>query len=599
MSKLMPVFNMNYPRLYENEDLESIIYDIVCNGEDYTDAIRKNNNYVYHYFLSPLRHDLFQWYPFKKEGSLLEIGASYGQLTSLFTKKVDHVVAVEDTKSKCDLISKRAKEATVLYCEFNDLQTDEKFDYIILCNIFEYSKAFVESENPYSDYLSYLKGFLKEDGVILMAISNRLGMKYFAGFKEEHTNQLFNGINGFKNNEYVQTFTKSEITSIIEDAEFSNYRFYYPYPNHDFAKIINTDNLINEIPYLEAKEFVEERIHFFDEYELNIALCEDNISQYFANSFLIEIKSTDKSYPTDNIDFIKTGSNRKDEFKINTIIWSDGKVSKTPITPKANSHIKRMFETSKQSMGKVRCLNAEIKGDSLYYDFINEKSYEYNVIDAIVNNDKDRFFKLVEDAYDAMFYNSFETTEYASEEFLKVFKTPSDIKFHCHEKSILDMIYSNMFKINDEFIVIDYEWSFDFPVPLEYLFYRVLNYHLYSNRIIREFTSFEEVFNHFNLDSGNIALFQEWECNFLRYILDRPPITNSKIIELDNIGNFNDLDYYSNPNVTPDKIESLKNNVLKQEKEINNKNKEIENILNSNSWRITRPLRRLKAFFKK
>ena len=37
----------------------------------------------------------------------------------------------------------------------------KKFDYIILCNIFEYAKSFVESENPYVDYLNYLKKIFK------------------------------------------------------------------------------------------------------------------------------------------------------------------------------------------------------------------------------------------------------------------------------------------------------------------------------------------------------------------------------------------------------------------------------------------------------
>ena len=131
-----------FQRLYEDEELEKEIYDIVCNNKDCIDVIRQNNQYKYHYSLSPLRHDLFQWYPFEKEGSLLEIGAGYVQLTPLFTQKVNRVVAVEDSTSKCDIISKRAEDASVMLSEFDDIQLDEKFDYIILCNIFEYAKTF-------------------------------------------------------------------------------------------------------------------------------------------------------------------------------------------------------------------------------------------------------------------------------------------------------------------------------------------------------------------------------------------------------------------------------------------------------------------------
>ena len=580
---------MDFQRLYENDDMENRIYDIVSENKDHIESIRENNQYDYHYFLSPLRHNLFQWYPFKKEGSLLEIGASYGQLTSLFTKKLDYVVAVEDSQSKCNLISKRADDATVLLSDFNYLQLEEKFDYIILCNIFEYAKSFVDSENPYEDYLNYLKGFLKEDGVILLAISNRLGLKYFAGFKEEHTNHLFSGINGYENEDYVQTFSKTELENIISNAGFSNYKFFYPYPNHEFPEVVNTDKMINEIPFTGVSEVSRERIRFFDENKLNQTLSEDNLSQYFSNSFLVEIRTSDKDYPTDNIDFVKIGAQRKDEFNLYTTIWSDGKVSKTPISAKANSHIKRMVEGSKYDIGKIRCLDAELKGDSLYYDFIDQKSCEYLILDIIRKNDKEKFFEFIEDLYDALFYNSFESDEYATEEFLKIFKEKSEIKFHCHEKSYLDIILGNMFIIDGKFTIIDYEWIYDFPIPLEYIFYRTFRYHFYSSASFREFTSFEEIFEHFNLDTENLKLFRSWECNFLRYFLNRPPLTHSKVISLENVEKIEQLEKYDQ---IQKKIE-LKN------KEIERKDDEIKRLLNSNSWKMTEPLRKLKTMLKK
>ena len=105
---------MNCQRLYENEDLENKIYDIVLENNDYADALRNNNHYDFHYFLSPFRHDLFIWYPFKKEGSLLEIGAGYGQLTSLFTQRVNRVVAIEDRQSNA--ISSQKELKMQLFC---------------------------------------------------------------------------------------------------------------------------------------------------------------------------------------------------------------------------------------------------------------------------------------------------------------------------------------------------------------------------------------------------------------------------------------------------------------------------------------------------
>ena len=127
----------------------------------------------------------------------------------------------------------------------------------------------------------YLKRFLKEDGVILLAISNRFGLKYFAGFKEEHVNEFFTGIDDYPKKQ-VRTFTKGEIEDIIKSAGFTNYKFFYPYPDHIFPIVINTDKYINEILYERKATIVKERANFFRENKVNQTLTDENISQHFS-----------------------------------------------------------------------------------------------------------------------------------------------------------------------------------------------------------------------------------------------------------------------------------------------------------------------------
>lgn len=43
-----------------------------------------------------------------------------------------------------------------------------------------------------------------------MAIENKLGLKYFAGCKEDHVGRMFEGIEGYKNTSGVETFSKRE-----------------------------------------------------------------------------------------------------------------------------------------------------------------------------------------------------------------------------------------------------------------------------------------------------------------------------------------------------------------------------------------------------
>ena len=151
--------------------------------------------------------------------------------------------------------------------------------------------------------------------------------------------------------------------------------------------------------------------------------------------------------------------------------------------------------------------------------------------------------------------------------------------------------------------MIDYEWSFDFQIPLEYIFYDSFRYYFYSNKLIREFTSYEEILTHFNLDIENIELFEKWYCNFLRYLLERPPLSHPKILSLESLTAIDDLKKkidLKNDEINKMHQELNKKNqeITKMHQEIEKKNKKIDILLNSKSLKITKPLRKLKSISK-
>ena len=614
---------MEFARVYEDENFENEIKGII--SKDFTDIIKNKNHFKYHYFLSNLRHNLFNWYPFKKEENLLEIGAGYGQLTSFFTQKLNRVVAIENTESKAEIISSRSKKANVIVSDFDKIELDEKFDYIVLCDIFEYVKSFYESENPYEDYLEYLKSFLKPNGVILVGISNRLGLKYFAGFREEHTNQFFTGIDGYCKVDTVETFTKSELIRVIENAGFDNYKFFYPYPDHIFPEIINTDTFVNKIPYTKKAIYLNQRSDLFREDVLNQTFARDNMADYFANSFLVEIRNSNNEYVTDSVEFVKVNAQRKPKFQTTTIIKSDKTVCKLPISQESLPHIKKMFNASDGQFGKIKYLNCDYINNHIKYEFLEGKSLENLIIESIFSNDKKQFFKIIEDYYEALFYKSYESNSYSSDNFISIFKKKSKENFHCNVQSNISLDFSNIFIIDDEFVAIDYEWVFDFPIPIEYIFYRTIKHQMESNQLFNDFTSFTEIFRHFKLNMGNIKLFEIWDKNLSKYINDNTPINEHEIIPKENLDYVEKVDEYvdcviDSKNINSAMFDSLKRDIVlnqrkiiqqknidlrkkdiefkKKNKQLKNKNKELNEILNSTSWKITKPLRKFKSVLK-
>lgn len=47
--------------------------------------------------------------------------------------------------------------------------------------------------------------------------------------------------------------------------------------------------------------------------------------------------------------------------------------------------------------------------------------------------------------------------------------------------SNIDLVPANILILKDRQVVIDYEWTFDFPVPADFILYRMIHYYLESD----------------------------------------------------------------------------------------------------------------------
>ena len=97
---------------------------------------------------------------------------------------------------------------TIMVGNLNDMTFPENFDYVVVNGVLEYAMSFTEGKTPYETFLKEMGEYLKPEGKLLIAIENRLGLKYFAGAPEDHTDIHFFGIDGYPENHSVRTFSK-------------------------------------------------------------------------------------------------------------------------------------------------------------------------------------------------------------------------------------------------------------------------------------------------------------------------------------------------------------------------------------------------------
>ena len=292
----MTILNLKYYKgqdLYSDGDVEDDILEIVKNNTDFTDVLHNDNRWAVMYHLTPIRRNLLEWYDFDKNGSLLEIGGGCGAFSGMFADKVKYVKVVELSKRRAEIIYNRHKDhgnLEVIVGNLNDIEFDDKFDYITLIGVLEYAGKFTTGNDPYKTFLEKIKKYLKPNGKLLIAIENKFGLKYWAGAKEDHTGRNFDSIENYPNDKSIQTFGKYELQELIKSVGFECTDFYYPMPDYKLPTVIYSDDYLpdeatvfNDV----SPNFDQERYILFNEQLAFNNIIKNKMFDFFANSFLV------------------------------------------------------------------------------------------------------------------------------------------------------------------------------------------------------------------------------------------------------------------------------------------------------------------------
>lgn len=281
---------------YSDGDIEEDLLKLVKEHENVEEILHKDDRWPILYHLSPVRQNILEWYPFKKDDHVLEVGAGCGAISGVLSKKAGRVTCIELSKRRSLINAYRNRNCDnleIMVGNFNHIKLKEKFDYITLIGVLEYASYYTEAEEPFVEFLKNIRKMLKPEGSILIAIENKYGLKYWAGAREDHTGRFFDGIEGYhKTESRVRTFSKKEIASIIQNAGYEKLGFYYPFPDYKFPVQIFSENYLPKAEELACSydSFDNTRWRLFDETAVSQQLVKEGSFEFFANSFMIEAK---------------------------------------------------------------------------------------------------------------------------------------------------------------------------------------------------------------------------------------------------------------------------------------------------------------------
>lgn len=279
--------------LYSDGDIEDVILRIVQNDEGYEYTHEAYCQWAVLYHLTRQRENIVEPIEILPTDEVLEIGAGMGAITGAVARRAKKVDCIELSKRRSLVNAFRHKNMDnieITVGNFQEIEIKKKYDIITLIGVLEYACHYINSPTPYEAFIRKISSCLKPRGKLYIAIENKLGMKYFAGYHEDHLGKPFAGIVGYTMEDKVRTFSRSQLERLVRENGFAKVKFYYPFPDYKLPSVIYDDESIRkmEIEFPKQHNYDMDVIECFDQNAAFRSLAGTEEIKYFANSFLVE-----------------------------------------------------------------------------------------------------------------------------------------------------------------------------------------------------------------------------------------------------------------------------------------------------------------------
>ena len=282
--------------LYSDGPVEDEMLEIAMNvPEDQLNQViaeRKKWPILYHF--SHIRWNIMDWYPFSKDDKVLEIGSGCGAVTGILAQKAGSVTCVDLSGKRSRINAWRNRDHDNIMIHVGNFLDVEKtlpdgYDVITLIGVFEYAEGYMGGDEPYKRMLECVYRHLAPGGCLLLAIENKLGLKYWSGCTEDHVGTIFAGLEDYPASQGVKTFSRKELSDLLTDAGFGPNTFYYPFPDYKLPLTIYSDKRLPNVGELKGcfPNFDRARISLFNEPKVYDTLIRGGLFAEFSNSFLV------------------------------------------------------------------------------------------------------------------------------------------------------------------------------------------------------------------------------------------------------------------------------------------------------------------------
>lgn len=225
--------------------------------------------------------------------------------------------------------------------------------------------------------------------------------------------------------------------------------------------------------------------------------------------------------------FSKFSNERSPRFSIETDIYKDDSgerfIIKRASFPEGKAHFDNLIKAKEElsEMFKdspISLQPAEETEDGCKFPFITGGSMQERLNRELEEEKFEQVFSEIEEYFSLIKERSSDVDFSATPEFTEIF---GDVSFpdgtKCGRAANLDYGFGNVIESEKGSFLIDYEWTFFFPVPVEFLLYRVLHYFVYTSSRSGELIK-RDIFARFGFDGEKLEKYASMEKAFHSYI---------------------------------------------------------------------------------
>lgn len=462
-------------------------------------------NYEYPISMNGIKKNILNWYPFKENATILQIGGSSKEITNYLCNICKKVTIIEFSKEKVNCIYSKEEEQKnleIIVGNLENINLQEKFDYILMLGTLEYANIIMKNEKePEYELINYCKDRISEDGTILIAVDNKIGVKYLAGGKSKHCEKVYDSIkNRFHNG---KLFSKRELEELIEKVGIKNKRYFYPLPNYEVPNLIisqealvkSTDSKLNYNCIYEEGSLVVQ-----DEIKLLKQFINNNEFEEYTNSYLVELSNTEINR---NMKYVSFNNMRKDKYSL-ILKMFDEAIEKTIKEDLAKEHILQIKENIKilKELGFEIAEDEQTEDNCIKSRYIHLPQLDQYIVKQIENNQIDEAYMLIDTWYG-----------YIQE------KLKADENGNI-EYGFVDLVFENVFydELNKKFIIFDQEWL-QKNINMDFILYRSINNLFAHHSKIEQKLNKEYIMQKYGLIEKQEE-YNEKEMNFQAEIID-------------------------------------------------------------------------------